>query len=304
MANNKNKYKYETKLRTPATGWTTKAEIEALLASEVPTKAVTHLSRHDIEVAEQGVFQWRDGKADPHDKARHIAMLMHDLSITKRPLDPLLIFPAGGKYFVIDGHHRLAAYEAVNWDDPIPVEVFGGSLDEACMAALHGNRKAKLPMTQTEKSNAAWRLVREDRLSKQAIADLGLVSRTTVRDMRQKLREIIGAGADPAGMDWDKARRWTPEGTEAFNDGSDWRKQKVEELVQLLIESHVATELSKFPDLMMSAFAAINPELPATLAGYVETDVLEELLDARREDARREDAPFNPHVDASRMHDF
>jgi ParB-like chromosome segregation protein Spo0J len=282
---NKNKNKYKTKLRTPATGWTTKAEIEKLLASGVPTEVVTHLSWQDIEVAEQGVFQWRDGRVDPHDKARHIAMLMHDLSITKKPLDPLLIFPAGGRFFVIDGHHRLAAYAAVNWDEPIPVEVFEGSLNGACMAALHGNRKAKLPMTQTEKSNAAWRLVKEDDLSKQAIADLGLVSRTTVRDMRQRLREIIDAGADASDMDWDKARRWTPEGTEGNADGTDWREKKVEELVRLLIESHVATELSKFPDLMMSAFAAINPELPAALAGYVETDVLEEVLDARREDA-------------------
>jgi ParB-like chromosome segregation protein Spo0J len=283
MAKTKNKHK--TELRTPASGWITKTEIEKLLASGAVATETVPLSRHDIEVAEQGVFQWRDAKVDPHDKARHIAMLVHDLRITKKPLDPLLIFPAGGRYIVIDGHHRLAAYAAVNWDDPIPVEVFEGSLDEACMAALHGNRKAKLPMTQTEKSNAAWRLVREDHLSKQEIADLGLVSRTTVRDMRQKLRKMIDAGADPSDMDWDTARRWTPEGTEGNAEGSDWREKKVEELVRLLIESHVATELSKFPDLMMSAFAAINPELPATLAGYVETDVLEEVLDARREDA-------------------
>jgi ParB-like chromosome segregation protein Spo0J len=298
MANTKTKHNTERRLRTPATGWIKKAEIERLLASGVPTEVVTHLSRQDIEVAEQGVFQWRDAKVDPLDKARHVATLMHDLNITGRPLDPLLVFPAGGRYFVIDGHHRLAAYKAATWDDPIPVEVFEGGLDEAFMAALDGNRKAKLPMTRAEKATAAWRLVREDQLSKQAIADLGLVSRTTVRDMRKKLREIIDAGADPAGMDWDKARRWKPGGTEDVDPYPEWRERKVEELVQRLKETGLATELSKYPDLMMMAFAEINPELPATLASAVETDILEEVLDARQEDV-----PFKP-MDASQMADF
>jgi hypothetical protein len=170
----KTKNKTEQRVRAPATGLTTKTEIEALLASGVRTEVVTHLSSQDIEVAEEGVFQWRDHNCDPSDKARYIATLVHALRVTREPLDPLLVFPAGGKYFAIDGHHRLAAYRAENWDGPVPVEAFKGSLEGARMIALRGNSKDKLPMSRVEKSNAAWRLVKENELSKQAIIDLGL----------------------------------------------------------------------------------------------------------------------------------
>jgi hypothetical protein len=51
---------------------------------------------------------------------------------------------------VIDGHHRLAAYEAADWEDPIPVKMFEGSLEQARIAALEGNHEDKLPMTRVE----------------------------------------------------------------------------------------------------------------------------------------------------------
>jgi hypothetical protein len=86
-----NKNKTEHRIRTPATGWTTKTEIEALLASGVPTEAVTHLKRQNIEVAES-VFQWRDRKCDLQDKARHIGALVRALSIRGGPFNALSVF--------------------------------------------------------------------------------------------------------------------------------------------------------------------------------------------------------------------
>jgi hypothetical protein len=50
--NNKTEHRHRIRTRTPATGWTRKTEIEALLASGVPREAVTHLRWQDIEVAE------------------------------------------------------------------------------------------------------------------------------------------------------------------------------------------------------------------------------------------------------------
>jgi len=74
-----------------------------------------------------------DRADDPVGKARHIGVLVHSLSISGPSLDPLLVFPAGSRYFVIEGHHRLAAYKAVKWDEPIPVEVF---VEDGSKAAL------------------------------------------------------------------------------------------------------------------------------------------------------------------------
>ena len=248
-----------------------------------PASTVRHLKRQDIEACAQGVFQWRDYKVDQRDKARHIAVLMHALSITEKPLDPLLVFPAGGQFFLIEAHHRLAAYDAMDWNDSIPVKTFVGTLDDACMAALDGNRKNKLPMARAEKSNAAWRLVQEGDLSKQAITDRGLVSRTMVKNMRQKLREIIDAGVDPSSMDWDQARRWTPGGTDC-DDVPDWRAQKIAELVERFINSGLATELGQYPDIAADALFQIAPSTCTAIINEADKDVLEEALAARRGD--------------------
>jgi hypothetical protein len=294
------KIKQKPKLRTPATGWITKADIEKLLTKTngAPAPTVTHLRQQDIEVCEQGVFQWRDYKVDQGDKARHIAGLMNALSITGKPLDPLLVFPAGGRHFLIEGHHRLAAYDAVDWNDTIPVKVFDGSLDEACMAALDGNRKNKLAMAQAEKSNAAWRLVQEGNLSKLAIAERGLASRTTVNTMRQKLREIIDAGKDPSRMDWETARRWTPDGGEC-DDVPDWREQKIADFGKRLIENGLATEFGKYPDIAAEALFKTARSTCTAIINEADIEVLEEALAARQEDVT-----FDPDIDASQMTKF
>jgi hypothetical protein len=294
------KIKQRPELRTPATGWITKAEIEKLLAKAkgAPAPPVTQLRRQDIELCAQGVFQWRDYKIDQRDKAQHIAGLMHALSITGKPLDALLVFPAGGRYFLIEGHHRLAAYDAVDWNDSIPVGTFVGTLDDACMAALDGNRKNKLPIARAEKWNAAWWLVQEGNLSKQAITDRGLVSRTMVRDMRQKLREIIAAGKDPSRMDWETARQWTPDGS-GRDDTPNWREQKIAQLVERFVNTGLATELGHYPDIAAEALFQIAQSTCRAIINEADKDVLEEALAARQEDVT-----FDPNIDASQMLEF
>jgi hypothetical protein len=136
----------------PATGDVTKEEIEKLLESGVPTEVVTHLRRRQIEVATDGVFQWRDREEHPERKAHHIGVLVHDLRITGKPFDPLVVFPAGGRYFVMEGHHRLAAYEAVNWSDPassrLPLLATLTACRRGCslkrLFARHGGRRSSL----------------------------------------------------------------------------------------------------------------------------------------------------------------
>jgi hypothetical protein len=267
------------------------------LASGVPTEAVTHLRRQDIKAAEDGVFQWRDRRYDPRSKAHHIAVLVHALSITGAPFYPLLVFPAGGRYFVIDGHHRLAAYEQSDWNDPIPVDVFKGSLADARLAALSSNSKDKLAMSRVEKSDAAWRLVAEDQLSKQRITDLGLVSWATVGNMRRKRHEIIAAGENPLDMNWEKARLWP---NRPGGDDPEWRSEKVKELVQRLVETNLAAEFQTFPDFAADALAQIAPNVCGAVISGAETDELEEVLEMRKEDAT-----FDPNnVDVGRMHTF
>jgi ParB-like chromosome segregation protein Spo0J len=181
----------QRKALRPAAGRHTEADIAKLLAASAPdgspAAVVTCLPRNDILAAEEGVFQWRRCGRDPVRSGAHIAQLVRALTNTGRPFDPLLVFQAGGKYFVMDGHHRLAAYEAANWRKPVPVEVFQGSLDDARFTALQSNCRDKLPMKPEDKTEAIWRLVQEDRgHSKQQLVDLGLVSNGTIGNMRKR----------------------------------------------------------------------------------------------------------------------
>jgi predicted XRE-type DNA-binding protein len=177
-----------------------------------PAAAVTHLNRNEIHVAEEGVFQWRRYQRNARQSADHITALVRGLKATGEPFEAILVFWAGDRFFAVDGHHRLAAYDAANWNAPIPVKVCEGSSDAAQLAALQGNNKDKLPMTRADKSNAAWRLVKQGGFSQSQIAALTAVSTSTVKNMRRKLHEIEAAGADPLEMDWERAQRWPGDG--------------------------------------------------------------------------------------------
>ena len=46
---------------------------------------------------------------------------------------------AGDGWVLVDGHHRYNAYQEYEYDDPVPVAVFQGTLDEALGEALRDN---------------------------------------------------------------------------------------------------------------------------------------------------------------------
>lgn len=108
----------------------------------------------------------------------------------ERFLDPLLVWSAGRNAYVVNGHHRLAAYKAAGVYGTIPVEFFSGTLSEARQAAIEDGAKSRLNFDTGDRNEAAWRLVVMDkrgeaRLTVQKIAELSGVSRRTVDRMRQ-----------------------------------------------------------------------------------------------------------------------
>ncbi len=295
----------------PKTGWHDKAKIENLLAEKpkanpdgTQAAPVTQLHRREILAAAAGVFQWRISDRDRVRSAAHIAELVRALRTTGSPFEPLLVFPAGDKYFVIDGHHRLAAYEATDWNEPVPVEVFAGSLEDAHLAALRSNSKDKLPMRREEKTEAAWCLVKEDSgLSKQQLLSFGLVSNGTIGTMRAKWREIKDAGDDSLlKMTWTLALRWAPGGSVEWK-AEGWREQKVQELVERLVAAGVAKEYRKHPDIVAEALCRIDPDLPTTVMSQLEPDdVIKRMQSLKAEDAYHQD-PWEP-LNAEDMPEF
>jgi hypothetical protein len=296
----------QRKALRPATGRHTEADIAKLLAAPAPdgspASPVTRLPRKDILAAEEGVFQWRQFAREPVRSAGHVAELVRALQNGGKPFDALLVFPAGGLHFVMDGHHRLAAYEAANWDEPVPVKVFRGSLDEARVTALQSNSRDKLPMRREDKAEAAWKLVKEEKFSKPRLVDLGLVSNGTIGNMRAMWNKIKEAGAEDTkllDMPWVQARHWKPGGW-TDEETEDWRERKIQTLVDRLIEAGIAAEMGKNTGLVVEALCRIVPDLPMMAVAMSDPDaVLAWMRDFREVDGRRayhQDEDTDDHV--------
>lgn len=131
---------------------------------------------------------------------KHIGDLTRVIQNGDRLLDPIEVIQLGERVFLTDGHHRIAAYRAANFTKPIPVVYFNGTVREAVIAAGTANSKAKLQMTQEERMNRAWQLVKWDAeadekmgtvFTKVAISESASVATSTVSNMRSTLKKML-----------------------------------------------------------------------------------------------------------------
>jgi hypothetical protein len=67
-------------------------------------------------------------------------------------------------------------------------------------------------------------------------------------------------------------------------------------LAQRFIDSGLATEFGKYPDIAAEALFQKAQSTCKAIINEAEADVLKEALDARKEDVE-----FNPNIDASQM---
>lgn len=142
------------------------------------------------------VFQFRHLETDEY----HVRTLA-EVPAGGNTLDPIAVWadPDSSELVVIDGHHRLAAYRQVQWSRKVPVRVHQCSLEDARLLALKENGKTRLPLTQQERSDAAWRLVclGPRTYSKRVTAQVTGVSERTVANMRKTYELLIKlAGGD------------------------------------------------------------------------------------------------------------
>lgn len=238
-------------------------------------------------VAKEGVFQHRlYGRENIFESQENTLILAKALLETNEPLEPLLVFPVISRFYIMDGHHRLAAYKAVKWSKPIPVEIFKGTLAEARIEALRRNSRNKLSMTNREKSEAAWRLVKAECYSRPEIKAAAGVSISNVRDMKAVWEQLKDAKAQrklnvsPHEFTWAKARLWkqrrgTLEDDEEWS-AKEWQERKAEELVALLEKHNITAALRKDPEITAMALAKLMPNTTARLAELWTNDWEEE----------------------------
>jgi ParB-like chromosome segregation protein Spo0J len=230
-------------------------------------------------------FQWRIPQFNKVESAEHVRTLVRALRDNEEPFEALVVFPIESRFYVVDGHHRLAAYKKVRWKRPIPVRVFEGTLEEARLAALDGNVRDKLRMSGPEKREAAWKLVREGKLSKAGIVKRGVASEGTVGAMRRVLKKLKDDGIDPMQLSWIKARRVGTDDTEL--DADDWKEKKARKIVDALLEAKIGQGLAKDPEVTALALQMLNPTLPGALVRewwFDDPEIKSELAEELRRD--------------------
>ncbi|WP_276860814.1 hypothetical protein [Haematobacter missouriensis] len=132
-----------------------------------------------------------------------VDQLSKALNGRRKRLDPVKLWRnPEGALVLLDGAHRVEAYRVARITGDIPALVFTCSRDEAVLAAVADIDKIALPLTAVERSDLAWRLVRdgEVKLSKSKLAQATGVSARTVGAMRLRLRAMKKAGKDPTGF--------------------------------------------------------------------------------------------------------
>ena len=169
------------------------------------TRAVRYISPREITL--DTLFQFRQTGTD---KA-HVRGLTQTLRAVGG-LDPILVWeevgPDGlptGRLILLDGHHRLAAYATAKGSQKgIVAVVFRGDRTEAMLQAVKANTRESLPLTQRERMDAAWRLVRLPgrRITVPSVAQAAGVGTATVDRMRKRWAVIQAAGTNPTGEWW------------------------------------------------------------------------------------------------------
>jgi ParB-like chromosome segregation protein Spo0J len=259
-------------IKTPADTYESIGDLAARLKSEgqpvLPENASagTVLERDTIRVAEKA-FQWRLPKRNMvprHDVIYDMARALRD----GFKLPPITVFAVGAAFYVIDGHHRLAAYDTASVSK-IPARVFTGTLEEAERFALRSNSRDKIPMGKADKLEAAWRLVRQDKAvdSIASIAKDAGIAQSTVSNMRsvlRKLRELEVPKEDIGEMSWNRARG-RAQGITENAELEDWREAEAQKLVDDIARAKLGGRLTKSPDITAIALAKLNNGLPQAL---------------------------------------
>lgn len=164
-------------------------------------------------------------------------------------LDPVEVVWIGSEPYLIDGHHRMYAYEQARFDELIPVKHFTGTVENAVLAAGAANSKAKLQMDGQTRQNNAWKLVLLDRYSKAQTANSANISERTVANMRTAKKKL---GADAVLYDvwWQALQAANGVDDEPFDPDAhdDWLEQQAQAYADRLAKTF-STKLARNPEI-------------------------------------------------------
>jgi transposase len=122
------------------------------------------------------------------------------------PLSPVLLWRQQGRnsFVLLDGEHRLAAYRSIGFRGGIPARIVTCQRRDALLIGAAANTRDALPLSQTERADVAWKLVREPEanFTKEEISKSAGISERTVTTMRARWRAFRTKGGEPSGRWW------------------------------------------------------------------------------------------------------
>jgi hypothetical protein len=183
---------------------------------------------------------------------RHVQHLVGEIK-KDGELDPVTVIQIGPDVILVDGHHRLAAYEQAGYSEPISVHYFQGSIEDAVLEAGRANSKTKLPMNTQERQNYAWRLVLIGAYSKRQVKDAAGVSDGQVAIMRRVKKQL---GTDATTYDnWWHAQRIVKRGQpdDRDDDIDAWKEAQANHYADRLAKEF-GRKLATHPELAAMAF--------------------------------------------------
>jgi hypothetical protein len=181
---------------------------------------------------------------------------------TKLDMAPLLVVAVGSEWYLVDGHHRhaayLTAYKATGCKKPVRVEVFDGNVTEARIEAIRRNGKSQRALDTRSRAEATWGLVKQG-LEHKDIHEITTTSLRSIGRMAAMLREH----PEYADWTWDEAR----EGTKRTQSDADKRANdhtRAKEMSDRL-RSKMGPKFPYSARILVLALEHIHEELPGLL---------------------------------------
>ncbi|GJH23699.1 ParB N-terminal domain-containing protein [Caballeronia novacaledonica] len=249
------------------------------------------------------VFQVRDNQTTAKDGVtdKHHVATLHERLKKEGKLDPISVLPISyGRYVVIDGTHRRAAYQRefqLTGKHTIWVDVYGGTPSEALMDAGLENYKAKLGMDRKQKTRLLYGYIRDrpmgdngkpwTNLQCAAAADR---SESLANQMSGFVKKCREAGK-PVPDVW-SGGSWT-EGREQTGEVSARVRAKAEKLAELFGALDTPTKLEEFAKAMGHAYGERAGAMSVSLARVTDNyealqEDFDERMNAEREEAAKE----------------
>ena len=235
----------------------------------------------NLVIAEK-VFQWRGEHSDLLAEDRLMRELMRALELGQQ-LEPILVKRLGSKLYVIDGHHRLAAYAALR-KMAVPVVNFSGNLRAAYLKSLDTNIRDKLSITRKDKMEAAFRLVKHKMQYADVMTWADIARRAVVSErLVYKMQALLRANPEARDWSWGKTLGQAQSGEADYLPGSDEFRDEYARKLADQIMSKVGVKFIQNPDITAKALAMISEGLPRALIEEWNDEVMEALIDRARE---------------------